>query len=371
MKRLGAVQIISARTKRDCREGDKDPLRKIVKKKVIKPKLNEKPIKIEEDITSMVEALEKARKKADSGTSKTKPVSVKQEPAASKGKFNKSEKVKVEEKEKSQGTKPEEKGKLKREPTESPAKLPKQSKKALKRERTSSQDSKEKAKEPKAKCLKAEKITSSKDGNLKVKGKQSPEDLESKKNCAKLENKTLETKKVKESKSKTVEDSLVNEKANVKKTSGKLETPPKLTTSIVKRKHEEETQEDAKEKKPETKKIKTVVSKKRTRANAPSTRSINTKGVESPNTQKVPMKKKQPAKPVTDDSSEPPKTTEPKTKGVDGEPPAKRVKVDDEISFIVPKKKAVGSKSQSKGTKPEASSPVTKLLQGVGKKFKK
>ena len=39
VQRLGTVKIFSARRKRDCRTETADPLRKVMKKKVVKPKI--------------------------------------------------------------------------------------------------------------------------------------------------------------------------------------------------------------------------------------------------------------------------------------------------------------------------------------------
>merc|ERR1712129_452309 len=92
-----------------------------------------------------------------------------------------------------------------------------------------------------------------------------------------------------------------------------------------KRKQEALTEKLPTQKKIDNKKAKTVVSKKRTRANAPSTRSINTKGVEHSPINKVPIKKKQPVKTATEETLE---SLKPQTKEDDKtmEPTAKGVK---------------------------------------------
>ena len=74
------------------------------------------------------------------------------------------------------------------------------------------------------------------------------------------------------------------------------------TPKGVKRKHED-IDNKIKDTKGDSKKAKPVLSKKRTRANAPSTRSINIKGVERQNIAKTPAKKKQPVKAPADDIS--------------------------------------------------------------------
>ena len=151
------------------------------------------------------------------------------------------------------------------------------------------------------------------------------------------------------------------------------ETTPKG----VKRKHEE-VFNNSKEK-ADSKKAKPALSKKRTRANAPSTRSINIKGVESQNIVKAPTKKKSPIKAPADDI-----TTTPASQNEKQEKPAKatkndakRVKVDNEISFTSPKvskttieKPAAGKKGNaSKIDRVEEGSPVMKLLQAAGRRL--
>lgn len=166
------------------------------------------------------------------------------------------------------------------------------------------------------------------------------------------------------------------------------EKPITDTKQAPKRKQEALTEKPSTQKKTENKKAKTVVSKKRTRANAPSTRSINTKGVEHSPINKVPIKKKQPVKAAAEETLAPSKpqteghdkTMEPKGKGVkritnrtlskDTEMEAKRVKVDDEVSFVSPK--VVKQKAPPKKTKVapvESGSPVMKLIQGVGRRL--
>lgn len=160
----------------------------------------------------------------------------------------------------------------------------------------------------------------------------------------------------------------------------------------VKRKLDEDTEDPSPEKKPDPKKSKVAVPKKRTRANAPSTRSINTKGVESTNIVKTTTKKKQPVKPAPEELAETTniqkeKITATKNKEAKslGKRPAnsietidaKRVKVDDEISFVLSKttkQKETVLKGQTKTTSSAAGpsdsgSPVMKLLQGVGRKL--
>merc|ERR1712192_387091 len=110
------------------------------------------------------------------------------------------------------------------------------------------------------------------------------------------------------------------------------------TPKGVKGKHDE-VDTNIKDTKGESKKAKPVLSKKWTRANAPSTRSINVKGVESQNIARTQTKKKQPVKAPADDVSKTPVTQNEKqekpAKATKND--AKRVKVDDEISFISPK----------------------------------
>merc|ERR1712192_394242 len=109
------------------------------------------------------------------------------------------------------------------------------------------------------------------------------------------------------------------------------------TPKGVKRKHDE-VDTNIKDTKGESKKAKPVMPKKRTRANAPSTRSINVKGVESQNIARAQTKKKQPLKAAAEDISKTPvpqnEKQEKPAKATKND--AKRVKVDDEISFISP-----------------------------------
>ena len=191
--------------------------------------------------------------------------------------------------------------------------------------------------------------------------------------------KTVEGKD--EEKTKTKDSKAQSQKTNLKQ-----------EQKGVKRKHDEDTEEPSPEKKPNLKKSKLTVPKKRTRANAPSTRSINTTGVESTNIVKTTTKKKQPVKPASDELAESSNIQKEKitaTKSKEGKSlgkrpansietmEAKRVKVDDEISFVIPnttKLKETVSKGQSKAKgsaagPSDSGSPVMKLLQGVGRKL--
>merc|ERR1711974_297248 len=117
----------------------------------------------------------------------------------------------------------------------------------------------------------------------------------------------------------------------------------------------------------------------RTRANAPSTRSINIKGVEKQSIVKAPTKKKQPVKAPADDIALTPvpqnKKQEKPAKATKND--AKRVKVDDEISFVSPKvskttveKPTAAKKGKtSKVEEVEGGSPVMKLLQAAGRRL--
>ena len=132
---------------------------------------------------------------------------------------------------------------------------------------------------------------------------------------------------------------------------------------------------------PYSKKAKPILSKKRTRANAPSTRSINIKGVEKQNIAKSPTKKKQPAKAPADDVSLAPvshaEKEERPAKATKND--AKRVKVDEEISFISPKVSKTSVEKPTSGAKKgksskveeqvEGASPVMKLLQAAGRRL--
>lgn len=152
------------------------------------------------------------------------------------------------------------------------------------------------------------------------------------------------------------------------------------TAKGVKRKHEE-VEQNTKETKGDSKKAKPILSKKRTRANAPSTRSINIKGVERQNIAKSPTKKKQPAKAPADDVSLAPVSQAEKeerpAKATKND--AKRVKVDEEISFISPKVSKTSVEKPTSGAKKgksskveeqvEGASPVMKLLQAAGRRL--
>jgi len=166
--------------------------------------------------------------------------------------------------------------------------------------------------------------------------------------------------------------------------SKKVETPtteakPKESEAVSKgtKRKLEEVSSNIKESKSDSKKAKPVLSKKRTRANAPSTRSINIKGVVTSNVAKSPAKKKlAPVKAPADEISTtpaPPKEKQAKVSKSD----AKKVKVDDEISFKSPTKKNVEKKTVAKKGKTSkveeveevGGSPVMKLLQAAGRKL--
>jgi len=162
------------------------------------------------------------------------------------------------------------------------------------------------------------------------------------------------------------------------------QTESEETAKGVKRKHQE-VDHNTKETKSDSKKAKPTLSKKRTRANAPSTRSINIKGVEKQNVQttKSPTKKKpQAAKaaPADDLSQTPLSQNEKQEKPAKAtKKDAKRVKVDDEISFKSPKvskttvEKPVTAAKKGKTSQAdqvvEGGSPVMKLLQAAGRKL--
>jgi len=230
-----------------------------------------------------------------------------------------------------------------------------------------------------------EEETSSKSNNKPKKAKPVPNDetgtLTSKdKEIPEAEEDAIEIKEKGKGKVKIKKDPLPELSSELKPITDIKQAP--------KRKQEALTEKLPTQKKIDNKKAKTVVSKKRTRANAPSTRSINTKGVEHSPINKVPIKKKQPVKTATEETleslkpqtEEDDKTMEPTAKGVkritnrtsskDTEIEAKRVKVDDEVSFISPK--VVKQKAPAKKTKDapvESGSPVMKLIQGVGRRL--